>query len=468
MQLAVIERKALAAAKIIFAKQVPFWIKELKKKEIPGFTGKKSQRKTSDKVKKRVTLSKINDSYRILLEKTLMLTYLQGHDSVQKEVEEQKQNKKTFSAFMRPSDWDKLGFDEALAAFKQKKIISPDAYKAASAEIKRISFSIQKIESQNALNAINKSIQLAIDNGMIQSEWQALTPNIFKAHGVTPLSPHHLETVFYNNIGSVYNTARWEAMEQDDSVVAMIFTGVLDDVTTHICRPYIGMIFAKDDPIWGSIMPLNHHLCRSGTSPVSEIRFKRDKLEYSKPPTKEDLARIPKDFRSSPTNLKEYNNKLDAILSDKKTLADESTEDIHLPLPIRYSNCNCGPEIEFQEYTNGVPVKPPFQEKSVTVDICVLPAILELWNAGITTMGNCCGHNRLLPTVVVDEKDVQRMKYMGYRWDEEWRETMGIHVFFIKATRWPWLKGVFCGDTPDEFLNEWHLTERERRKKRMA
>lgn len=50
-----------------------------------------------------------------------------------------------------------------------------------------------------------------------------------------------------------------------------------------------------------------------------------------------------------------------------------------------------------------VVVRPPFGEKSVCLDACIVDAIQSLWAAGIETRGSCCGHGDAAPSVVLSD-----------------------------------------------------------------
>ena len=55
------------------------------------------------------------------------------------------------------------------------------------------------------------------------------------------------------------------------------------------------------------------------------------------------------------------------------------------------------------------------EKKVVSIDKCLLPEILELWEMGIKTTGCCCGHGRSEPYIGVAFDDIQRMKNLGYK-----------------------------------------------------
>ncbi len=44
---------------------------------------------------------------------------------------------------------------------------------------------------------------------------------------------------------------------------------------------------------------------------------------------------------------------------------------------------------------------------TICLDLCIAPAVLALWAAGVRTYGACCGHNGQAPRlIVIDEADV--------------------------------------------------------------
>ncbi len=52
--------------------------------------------------------------------------------------------------------------------------------------------------------------------------------------------------------------------------------------------------------------------------------------------------------------------------------------------------------------------------KYIAVDKCMLPEILNLWEAGIKTTGCCCGHGREAPFISVAPEFVERLESAGY------------------------------------------------------
>lgn len=83
--------------------------------------------------------------------------------------------------------------------------------------------------------------------------------------------------------------------------------------------------------------------------------------------------------------------------------------------------CNCV-NIEIGSYGNQVELQRPLHMVStrgvhtICVDACIKDEILYLWSHGVTTTGCCCGHNKGndYPFIGVAERDIQKMKSMGY------------------------------------------------------
>lgn len=54
------------------------------------------------------------------------------------------------------------------------------------------------------------------------------------------------------------------------------------------------------------------------------------------------------------------------------------------------------------------------ENKRAAIDKCLLPEIISLWEQGIKTTGNCCGHGLLEPFIGVIPDHIEKMKQLGY------------------------------------------------------
>ena len=89
--------------------------------------------------------------------------------------------------------------------------------------------------------------------------------------------------------------------------------------------------------------------------------------------------------------------------------------------------CNCRsynqPE-ESQEVPEIILPKPKWSSKTngICVDACIADAIVMLWDNGIITRGCCCGHNKLNPSVIVDESEdpIETLHLLTEYDDRDW------------------------------------------------
>lgn len=82
-------------------------------------------------------------------------------------------------------------------------------------------------------------------------------------------------------------------------------------------------------------------------------------------------------------------------------------------------------------YENQVPLHPPFPVRGgvVGIDRCIADEIQALWALGIETCNSCCGHNTVLPMIIVAEADEARMEALDY---SDWRHN-DARMFYPKS-----------------------------------
>jgi hypothetical protein len=78
--------------------------------------------------------------------------------------------------------------------------------------------------------------------------------------------------------------------------------------------------------------------------------------------------------------------------------------------------CDCK-DIEVGSYGNQIWVHAPAhmaKYNGYCLDRCVAEEVMQLWMKGITTTGCCCGHNKMEGFIGVIERDIPKMKELGY------------------------------------------------------
>lgn len=315
MKIKQIEDWAVLLALPIYRKQVIIWVKELSGLDGPLTIG----------------LGQMPDSFRVLIQKAVLLSALVAVDDFRTEVDSQLSTKFSSPEEIPGFDVDMVGFDKAIEKLKDKAIAPPEWFKNMEAYSKSISFSVQRIESVAAIVKVKESLLRAIENGESLRDWKKKLNGIFNSYGVTPLKPHHIETVFRTNLLSVYNTANFEQALTDPNVEYMRAVGIKDARTTDICMQYIdpGVIYPANDPIWVKIRALRHYKCRCSEQPITRAFMERKGLRpTSEAPADSALELIDKDFTNKPISMAGYQDKLTRILDEKTRLSAELSNSI--------------------------------------------------------------------------------------------------------------------------------------------
>jgi len=295
-----IENKSIMLAIPFYQNQVTDWIREARQiKSLNSF----------------VNLSPLPVGFKNLMEKTLISTYGLGYtfkkDFVQKQFDE---------PFFK-LDFDQIGFDEAVRLLKNKRIVSPESWKQLMAQFSNISWSIQKIERMGALVALRKSLLTAIDEGQSLQDWKDGIDEVFQEYGVTPLSPHHIETVFRTNLSSVYSQAGYDMMTDDPNTIAIEYIAIMDDRVRDEHAALNGFIALKSDPIWDKIRPPNGYNCRCDIIPLSEYYINEKGLGISDKSNdiNQAINDIPPEFKSTNRSMRDLEYQLKALEMMKET-----------------------------------------------------------------------------------------------------------------------------------------------------
>jgi SPP1 gp7 family putative phage head morphogenesis protein len=218
-----------------------------------------------------------------LLADAMLVAYLQGHFRAKKEVAYQLEKGQVleFADLTGDFDFAHSSYGEAIDFFKTKKIIPSTEFKAATSMVKSISFSIAGLEEKNFLQLMQGSIKGAMDEGMPFRQWAKNVDKVFTAYGVTPLRPHHLETVFRTNTLSAYSVAKHEATIGDDNVAGYEYSAVMDDRTRDEHAKMNGFKAAKNDPVWARWWPPNDYNCRCTVTPLTHYQMQRAGLKFN-------------------------------------------------------------------------------------------------------------------------------------------------------------------------------------------
>ncbi len=159
-----------------------------------------------------------------------------------------------------------LPFDEAIAAFLQRGLITPDEFRRLSTDARARAFTATRLATDALRQRAYEGLLSALRDGSTLRDFAAGLRTEELSLGVTPADSYYVENVFRTNVGASYSAGRYRQVRSDAVMAARPFVqyvNPLDSRTSSICRALAGKIFAQDDPAWPRIAPLNHFMCRS-------------------------------------------------------------------------------------------------------------------------------------------------------------------------------------------------------------
>ena len=196
---------------------------------------------------------------------------------------------------------------EALEFFRQKIGMTRRAFDKLQARYREVAFTVARIESVALLEQIQGLVDEALATGSTRAEFRRKADEAIKAAGVSPLKPHHLETVFDNAANSAYQTGRMSQMLQADVRRALPFwtyRTVGGSRVRPAHRALHGFTARYDDAAWKRIYPPNGHRCRCSVTAASAKRAKAEARARGVDLETPGLRRLPaqpdEGFESSP------------------------------------------------------------------------------------------------------------------------------------------------------------------------
>jgi len=180
-----------------------------------------------------------------------------------------------------------LEFEEAVAWFKAKAVVTDEEYEELSARAKRRAFKVAEVTNLRVAEQVYNAIDDAVANGTTLEDFKsAVGSNLTRAWGEE--RPWMLETVFRTNVQSAYSAGRWAVMTEDDALEERPywrFDAILDGATSDVCRTASGTVLPADSSWWRTHTPPLHHRCRSVIVSMDEDQAKEAGIT-KKPPTK--------------------------------------------------------------------------------------------------------------------------------------------------------------------------------------
>ncbi|HBC3388687.1 TPA: minor capsid protein [Vibrio parahaemolyticus] len=175
---------------------------------------------------------------------------------------------------------DPVPFQEAIDALSSMIPADSKTYRQTEASMKLRAFTIANVSSLDAVNRVKKLYEDALNEGQSRSEVLRNLDAYLEQVGIAEANPYWLELHYRNNMMTAYNAGRWTQIADNDLVEFLVYTSVMDDGTTKLCRELDGVAKPKNDEFWIEFYPPNHHKCRGTVSVLTREQY--DKLPSSK------------------------------------------------------------------------------------------------------------------------------------------------------------------------------------------
>lgn len=184
----------------------------------------------------------------------------------------------------RPS-FMRLSFREALAAFLERGLVTPEEFQALSDVAKLRAFTATRLAGEQMVRRAQELLTRHLEEGgTLQGFAQGIRAEEVRL-GVTPSDPHYVENVMRTNVQVAYGQGRLQQLEHPDVMAARPFVEYRTAQDTRV-RPrhaaLDGVVFDRSsDDGWRRFAPPLGYQCRCSLVTLRPKRVDRSRVRYS-------------------------------------------------------------------------------------------------------------------------------------------------------------------------------------------
>ena len=174
-----------------------------------------------------------------------------------------------------------LPFDEAIAEFGRKAIMTPEEFRRLSDAARTRAFTATRLASDGLRQHAYDLLTEALKQGTTYREFAAQLAAEEVSLGVTPSSPFYVETVFRTNVQSAYGAGRYRQITSPVVAAARPFVEYRTAQDSRVRPSHAaldGTVFRQDDPGWSRYAPPNGYNCRCGIVTLRERDVDRSRV----------------------------------------------------------------------------------------------------------------------------------------------------------------------------------------------
>jgi SPP1 gp7 family putative phage head morphogenesis protein len=201
-----------------------------------------------------------DEDFAALLYETLMKGDMGGQLFVRTvEVPESLPRKASLAvARIDPDAFFNLPFEEAIASFRERRLISPAEYRRLSDAAKARAFSVSRMTSDELVRRVQEILQRELESG---ASLQSFVDQVRDGEvdlGITATSPSYLENIFRTNTQSAYGAGRLRQMTDPVVVAARPYVEYRTARDNRVRPSHAALnrvVFRQDDPGWTRYNP---------------------------------------------------------------------------------------------------------------------------------------------------------------------------------------------------------------------
>jgi SPP1 gp7 family putative phage head morphogenesis protein len=162
----------------------------------------------------------------------------------------------------------RLSFDDALAYFLRRRIVTPEEFARLSAEARERAFTATRLASDTMVTRCRDLLAASLRDGGSYEEFQRAIVTEEAGLGVAPSDPGYVENVYRTNVASAYGAGRFRQITSDAVRSArpfIEFRCVMDSRTRPTHASLHRKVFRQDDPDWPRYAPPLGFQCRCTT-----------------------------------------------------------------------------------------------------------------------------------------------------------------------------------------------------------
>lgn len=160
-----------------------------------------------------------------------------------------------------------LPFDEAIQAFLDKRLVTPEEFRRLSDAARTRAFTATRLASDGLRQHAFDLLTNALREGSTLRDFAAQLQAQEVSLGITPSSPAYLETVYRTNVQSAYGAGRYRQITSPVVAAARPYVEYRTAQDSRVRPSHAlldGVIFRQDDPNWSRYAPPNGYQCRCG------------------------------------------------------------------------------------------------------------------------------------------------------------------------------------------------------------